>query len=111
MAQHNKPLDIVCKQLRNTFPLCVGIFITRKNNKLVPVFLVCRDKLAKYIRVVVHIKVRNYNADNLGFSVGENLCELVLLVIQRFKRFRYLALIFKREGVGIVEITGYCCFG
>ena len=108
MAQNDKPLYIIGKQLGYIVFFGFGVVVARKDDEFVTELLVSAYKSAENIGIIMQIKIGNNNADYFGFSVRQNFCEFVFFVIQFFKCVGNLCLILFRKRIGVVEISRHC---
>lgn len=61
--------------------------------------------------IVVHGETRDQDADKFGLSVREDFCHFVFFIVQFIQCIGNDLLIFRCQGIRVVEIPGNGCFG
>lgn len=111
MGEDDEALDFVRHQLLNVAVLRLVVAVSGEDEEFIAIFLIRSKNLIQHLGIVVHGETRDQDADKFGLSVRENFCHFVFFIVQFIQCIGNDLLIFRCQGIRVVEIPGNGCFG
>lgn len=111
MGEDDEALDFVRHQLLNVAALRLVVAVSGEDEEFIAIFLIRSKNLIQHLGIVVHGETRDQDADKFGLSVRENFCHFVFFIVQFIQCIGNDLLIFRCQGIRVVEIPGNGCFG
>jgi hypothetical protein len=111
MGEDDEALDFVRHQLLNVAVLRLIVAVSGEDEEFIAIFLIRSKNLIQHLGIVVHGETRDQDADKFGLSVRENFCHFVFFIVQFIQCIGNDLLIFRCQGIRVVEIPGNGCFG